>query len=175
MDPTVTSDHSDNKPATPEEWRTSRSGARAARGFDYQHLVSTLILVRQWACAAPPGHLVPVVLTTASLSPPTPPSGSKRSPAKKACSARVKSTDSFKPPLRRPPGYPMAARAVPTYLWTSLGTGRHDAAAVVGVGPGTSGRQPEPTVAPRSPRPAGTMALRRGNARRTALNAARHG
>ena len=55
----MTSDRSDSNPATPEEWRTSRSGAWAARGFDYQHLVSILILVRQWASIAPPGHLVP--------------------------------------------------------------------------------------------------------------------
>ena len=55
----MTPDHPDSSPATLEEWRKSRSGAWAARGFDYQHLVSTLILVRQWACVAPSGHLVP--------------------------------------------------------------------------------------------------------------------
>lgn len=42
-----------------EAWRTSRSGAWAGRGFHYQHLLSTLILVRQWAGFAPSGHLVP--------------------------------------------------------------------------------------------------------------------
>ena len=42
-----------------ESWKESRSGAWAARGFHYQHLVSTLILVRQWAGLAPPGNLVP--------------------------------------------------------------------------------------------------------------------
>lgn len=42
-----------------EVWRKSRRGAWAARGFDYQHLVFTLILVRQWAGVAPSGHLVP--------------------------------------------------------------------------------------------------------------------
>ena len=42
-----------------EAWRESRSGAWAARGFHYQHLVSTLILLRQWAGLAPTGHLVP--------------------------------------------------------------------------------------------------------------------
>ena len=55
----VTSEHSNFDPATPEEWRASRFGAWAARGFHYQHLVSVLNLVRQWACAAPSGHLVP--------------------------------------------------------------------------------------------------------------------
>ena len=34
-------------------------GAWTGRGFHYQHLLSTLILVRQWAGLAPPGHLVP--------------------------------------------------------------------------------------------------------------------
>ena len=42
-----------------DAWRESRSGARAARGFHYQHLVSTLILVRQWAGLAPVGNIVP--------------------------------------------------------------------------------------------------------------------
>ena len=42
-----------------EAWKKSRSGAWAGRGFDYQHLVSTLILVRQWAGLAPSGSLVP--------------------------------------------------------------------------------------------------------------------
>ncbi len=42
-----------------EIWEKSRSGAWAARGFDYQHMVSTLILVRQWAGLAPSGYLVP--------------------------------------------------------------------------------------------------------------------
>ena len=40
-------------------WRRSRSGAWAARGFHYQHLLSTLILLRQWAGFAPSGFLVP--------------------------------------------------------------------------------------------------------------------
>ena len=40
-------------------WRDSRSGAWAGRGFHYQHMVSALILVRQWAGLAPPGYLVP--------------------------------------------------------------------------------------------------------------------
>ena len=44
---------------SPEMWKKSRSGAWAARGFDYQHMVSTLILVRQWAGLAPSGYLVP--------------------------------------------------------------------------------------------------------------------
>ena len=48
-----------NDPSTLEAWRKSRSGAWAARGFHYQHLVSTLILLRQWAGLAPTGHLVP--------------------------------------------------------------------------------------------------------------------
>ena len=42
-----------------EAWNQSRSGAWAGRGFHYQHLVSVLILVRQWAGLAPPGYLVP--------------------------------------------------------------------------------------------------------------------
>lgn len=41
------------------EWKETRSGAWAGRGFHYQHLFSTLILVRQWAGLAPTGHLVP--------------------------------------------------------------------------------------------------------------------
>ena len=41
-------------------WKQSRSGAWAARGFHYQHLLSTLILLRQWAGFAPiPASLVP--------------------------------------------------------------------------------------------------------------------
>ena len=42
-----------------EAWRESRSGAWAGRGFRYQHLISALILVRQWAGLAPTGYLVP--------------------------------------------------------------------------------------------------------------------
>ena len=42
-----------------EMWRESRKGAWAVRGFDYQHMVSTLILVRQWAGLAPFDYLVP--------------------------------------------------------------------------------------------------------------------
>ena len=42
-----------------DTWRETRSGAWAGRGFHYQHLVSTLILVRQWAGLAPNGYLVP--------------------------------------------------------------------------------------------------------------------
>ena len=41
-----------------EIWEKSRGGAWAARGFDYQYMVSTLILVRQWAGLAPSGYLV---------------------------------------------------------------------------------------------------------------------
>jgi len=41
------------------EWEDTRSGAWAGRGFHYQHLFSTLILVRQWAGLAPTGYLVP--------------------------------------------------------------------------------------------------------------------
>ena len=40
-------------------WKNSRSGAWAGRGYHYQYLVSTLILVRQWAGLAPSGSLVP--------------------------------------------------------------------------------------------------------------------
>lgn len=42
-----------------EKWRRSRSGAWAGRGFHYQHLISTLLLIRQWAGLAPSGFLVP--------------------------------------------------------------------------------------------------------------------
>lgn len=42
-----------------DAWRETRSGAWAGRGFHYQHLVSTLILVRQWAGLSPHGSLVP--------------------------------------------------------------------------------------------------------------------
>lgn len=42
-----------------EIWGKSRGGAWGARGFDYQHMVSTLILVRQWAGLTPAGYLVP--------------------------------------------------------------------------------------------------------------------
>lgn len=42
-----------------ERWGKTRSGAWASRGFDYQHLFSVLVLVRQWARLAPEGHLVP--------------------------------------------------------------------------------------------------------------------
>ena len=42
-----------------EMWEKSRSGAWAARGFDYQHMLSTLILVRQWAGLTPSGYFVP--------------------------------------------------------------------------------------------------------------------
>ena len=40
-------------------WNKTRSGAQAGRGFRYQHLFSTLILIRQWAGLAPNGYLVP--------------------------------------------------------------------------------------------------------------------
>lgn len=42
-----------------EAWAELRSGAWASRGFHYQHLVCTLILVRQWTGLAPLGYLVP--------------------------------------------------------------------------------------------------------------------
>ena len=40
-------------------WNNSRAGAWAGRGFHYQHLFTTLILVRQWAGLAPIGWIVP--------------------------------------------------------------------------------------------------------------------
>jgi hypothetical protein len=40
-------------------WKKSRAGAWAGRGFHYQHLVTTLILLRQWAGLAPIGAIVP--------------------------------------------------------------------------------------------------------------------
>ena len=42
-----------------ESWGYSRSGAWAARGFDYQHWVTVLVLLRQWVGQAPLGRLVP--------------------------------------------------------------------------------------------------------------------
>ena len=42
-----------------ESWKDSRSGAWAGRGFDYQHWVTVLVLLRQWAGQAPLGYLVP--------------------------------------------------------------------------------------------------------------------
>ncbi len=42
-----------------QSWKSTRSGAWASRGFHYQHLISTLILARQWAGLAPTGMLVP--------------------------------------------------------------------------------------------------------------------
>ena len=42
-----------------ERWSESRSGGWAARGFHYQHLVTTLVLVKQWAGEVSPGKLVP--------------------------------------------------------------------------------------------------------------------
>ncbi len=45
--------------STIRAWKSSRSGAWAGRGFHYQHLISTLILSRQWAGLAPSGFLVP--------------------------------------------------------------------------------------------------------------------
>ena len=40
-------------------WTQTRQGAWSGRGFHYQYLFSTLILVRQWAGLAPAGYLVP--------------------------------------------------------------------------------------------------------------------
>ena len=42
-----------------DTWKKTRAGAWAARGFHYQHLFVTLILVRQWAGMAPVGNVVP--------------------------------------------------------------------------------------------------------------------
>ena len=47
------------KPSVIEAWKSSRAGAWAGRGFHYQHMLSTLILFRQWAGHAPSGFLVP--------------------------------------------------------------------------------------------------------------------
>lgn len=49
----------ENTNDTLDRWKNSRSGAWAGRGFHYQHLISVLILVRQWAGLAPSGFLVP--------------------------------------------------------------------------------------------------------------------
>ena len=40
-------------------WKKSRAGAWAGRGFHYQHLFTTLILIRQWAGLSPAGLIVP--------------------------------------------------------------------------------------------------------------------
>lgn len=40
-------------------WKKSRAGAWAVRGFHYQHLFTTLILIRQWAGLSPAGWIVP--------------------------------------------------------------------------------------------------------------------
>jgi len=42
-----------------QEWKNSRHGAWAGRGFSYQYLFSCVILLRQWAGLAPAGALVP--------------------------------------------------------------------------------------------------------------------
>ncbi len=48
-----------NKTSSIEAWKKSRSGAWAGRGFHFQHLFSTLVIVQQWAGLAPSGNLVP--------------------------------------------------------------------------------------------------------------------
>ena len=45
--------------AIQDGWKKTRSGAWAGRGFHYQHIFSTLILIHQWAGLAPNGYLVP--------------------------------------------------------------------------------------------------------------------
>ena len=47
------------KTSSIEAWKKSRSEAWAGRGFHFQHLFSTLVIVRQWAGLAPSGNLVP--------------------------------------------------------------------------------------------------------------------
>ena len=42
-----------------ENWKKTRYGAWAGRGFHYQHQICTLLLVRQWADLAPHGNLIP--------------------------------------------------------------------------------------------------------------------
>ena len=42
-----------------DNWKKTRSGAWAGRGFHYQHQICTLLLVRQWADLAPHGNLIP--------------------------------------------------------------------------------------------------------------------
>lgn len=53
------STQNEDERSTIKAWKLSRSGAWAGRGFHYQHLISTLILIRQWAGLAPAGHIVP--------------------------------------------------------------------------------------------------------------------
>ena len=50
---------SDSDPSLLAAWKKSRHGAWAGGGYHYQHLVGTLIIVRQWAGLAPSGYLVP--------------------------------------------------------------------------------------------------------------------
>ena len=50
---------SDHDETILDRWEKTRSGARAGRGFHYQHLFSTLILVQQWAGQLPTGYLIP--------------------------------------------------------------------------------------------------------------------
>ena len=42
-----------------ENWKKTRYGAWAGRGFHYQHQICTLLLVRQWSDLAPHGNLIP--------------------------------------------------------------------------------------------------------------------
>jgi len=49
----------ETEPPELEQWRATRSGAFAARGFHYQHLCVALLLVRQWAGLSPTGVMVP--------------------------------------------------------------------------------------------------------------------
>lgn len=42
-----------------EAWRNSRSGAWAGRGFHYQHLVITYLIIRQWCGDDPAGLITP--------------------------------------------------------------------------------------------------------------------
>jgi len=52
-DETIMNDSETNR------WKKSRGGAWSVRGFHYQHLFTSLILVRQWAGLAPAGLIVP--------------------------------------------------------------------------------------------------------------------
>jgi len=49
----------EDKTSVIDAWKQTRSGAWAGRGFHFQHLFSTLILIRQWAGLSPSGNLVP--------------------------------------------------------------------------------------------------------------------
>jgi hypothetical protein len=53
-----------------EQWSESRRGAWAGRGFHFQHLVTVLLILRQWAGEVPHGGIVPEGLDDCVLEQP---------------------------------------------------------------------------------------------------------